>query len=321
MALTEPVDVSAIMVNWNTKDLVLASLRHLYGTAKNLSMEVFVVDNGSSDGSVEMIRVAFPRVILIENNKNLGFARASNQALRRATGKYILLLNTDVMVREDTVVTLVDFMEKTPRAGVAGAQLLDPDGRKQNSFDNFPSLVTEGLNKSLLRILFPARFPSKRIPLSEPVAVESVLGACMMVRGKAVGDVGLMDEDYFFFLEETDWCYRMRARGWGVYVVPQSQAVHFQGGTASRVKALARVEYYRSRYLFFKKNRSPLQARVLGVILVVKLVVALAVQSLYCLATFFRQERARRKLETTWMLLAWHVRLCPDKGGLKESRA
>ncbi|MBW2056322.1 MAG: glycosyltransferase family 2 protein [Deltaproteobacteria bacterium] len=312
------MELSVIIVNWNTRDLVLECLRSLYRDTSGLSTEVLVVDNGSCDGSAESIRAAFPGVILIENSRNLGFARAGNQGLARSRGRYILFLNTDGLVQEGAVRLLLDFMEATPRAAIVGPQLLNPDGSKQNSFDNFPTLISEGLNKSLLRLLFPARYPSKRLSFSSPVEVESAIGACLMVRRDAIDDVGPMDEDYFFFMEETDWCFRMRQRGWKVYLVPQARVIHLQGRTAGRVKARARVEYYRSRYLFFKKNRGELQAGALRVILFLKLSVALPAQGLICFLTLFLGKRARRKLAVTWTLFLWHVRLCPEKPGLKE---
>lgn len=312
------MDLTVIIVNWNTRQLVVESLQSLYGAIGDFSMEVFVVDNGSSDGSVEAIRAAFPRVMLIEKTKNIGFAKANNEALCRARGKYFLLLNTDVILQGDAVSALLEFMEKTPQAGIVGAQLLNPDGTKQNSFDNFPTLLSEGLNKSLLRRFFPNRFPSKRLSLSSPTAVESVIGACMMVRKDAVDEVGYMDEDYFVFMEETDWCYRMRERGWRVYLVPKAQAVHLQGGTADRVKVQAKVEYYRSRYCFFKKHRGILQAWVLRGMLLVKLTMSLPMHSLLCVFTFFRDRKARQKLASTWKLFAWHLRFCPEGAGLKQ---
>lgn len=317
-ALTAGMDLSAIIVNWNTRQLVLESLQSLYRATGDFSMEVFVVDNGSTDGSVEAIRTAFPRVILVENTKNIGFARANNAALHRARGKYFLLLNTDVILQGDAVAALLEFMEKTPQAGIVGAQLLNPDGSEQNSFDNFPTLLSEGINKSLLRMFFPNRFPSKRLSFSSPAAVESVIGACMMVRKDAVDEVGPMDGDYFLFMEETDWCFRMRERGWKVYLIPQARAVHLQGGTAGRVKAQAKVEYYRSRYLFFRKNRSSFDVGVLGGMLLLKVSMSLLVHSIICLFTLFQDRKARQKLANTWKLFAWHLRFCPEGAGLKQ---
>ena len=312
------MDLSVIIVNWNTRDLVLDCLRSLYEGVGNPSMEVFVVDNGSSDGSVEAIRMAFPGVALIENKKNLGFAKAVNAALGHTVGECIMLLNSDVILQEDTVAALMGFMGETPEAGVGGAQLLNPDGTKQNSIDNFPTLLSEGLNKSLLRVLLPGRFPSKRLSLDTPLAVESVIGACAVVRRRAIDDVGSMDDDYFLFMEETDWCYRMREEGWMVYLVPQARAIHRQGATVGRFKAQAKVEYYRSRYLFFRKHRGEIQVGVLAGILVLKFSISLIAYGLVCLFTLFQNRKARQKLTTAWTLFVWHTRFCPEGAGLDK---
>jgi GT2 family glycosyltransferase len=194
-------------------------------------------------------------VTFIQNQKNVGFAVANNQALRLSKGDYLLLLNPDTRVKEGSIEGLVSFMESSSEAGVAGAQLLNDDGSKQNSIANFPSLATELLNKSLLRWLFPKQFPGKERDYSNPVEVDSVIGACMMVRRKALDQVGLLDEDYFLFLEETDWCYRMKRAGWKIYHVPQAEVYHFQGKSTEADRKRAKVEYYRSRYHFFKKTR------------------------------------------------------------------
>jgi len=314
------VDLSVIIVNWNTRELVLNCLRSLDGATENMSAEVYVVDNGSRDGSVAAVRHTFPGVVVVANERNLGFARANNKALKRARGEYVLLLNSDVLLSKDTVTALMEFMGKNALAGMAGAQLLNSDGSKQNSFDNLPTLLSEGFNKSLLRILFPGRFPSKRVTTSSPREVESVIGACVLVRREAIKAVGLLDEDYFFFMEETDWCYRMREKGWRVYIVPDARAVHLQGATVRGVKSRAKIEYYRSRYLFFRKHRGQIQLAVLKGVLVFKLGVSLVLQGFTCLFTLFQNTRARQKLAVTWTLLVWHVLFCPERRGLKDVR-
>ena len=154
-------DLSVIIVNWNTKELLLNCIESFYRAVKGLGFEIFVVDNGSSDGSPDSVQRRFPEIELIRNRRNLGFARANNEALRRSTGRYALLLNTDVILTEGAVEKLVEFMDRNATVGVAGGQLINVDGSKQNSFDNFPSLAAEALNKSLLRMLFPKRYPSK----------------------------------------------------------------------------------------------------------------------------------------------------------------
>jgi GT2 family glycosyltransferase len=309
-------DLSVIIVNWNTKELLLNCIGSLYRTVKGLSFEIFVVDNGSSDGSPDSVRRKFPEIVLIENQRNLGFARANNEALRRSKGRYALLLNTDVVLTDGAVERLAAFMERNPSVGVAGGQLFNVDGSKQNSFDNFPSLTAEALNKSLLRILFPRRYPSKRVNYSTPMEVQSVIGACMIVRSQSIQEVGLLDEDYFFFLEETDWCYRMRRRRWQVCHVPQAKVIHLQGRTADLVKDRAKIEYYRSLYLFFKKHRGTAELIVLKGCLFMRFCVDFLLAFLSCLITAFRKERLKRKLGIYARLVYWHLRLCPEGMGL-----
>ena len=226
------MDLSVIIVNWNTKGLLLQCLTSVFRGMSGLEVEVFVVDNGSMDGSGEAVKEGFSKINLIQNEKNLGFAKANNQALSLSKGKYLLLLNPDTQVKEGAVEKLFSFMEGHAEVGMTGVQLINSDGSKQNSIANFPSLATELLNKSLLRWLFPKQFPGKERDYSEPVEVDSVIGACMMVRRDALDQVGLLDEDYFLFLEETDWCYRMKRAGWKIYHVPDAEVYHFQGKSA-----------------------------------------------------------------------------------------
>jgi GT2 family glycosyltransferase len=275
------------------------------------------VDNGSTDGSGRVVKEKFPEVKVIENQENVGFAEANNQALRISKGKYLLLLNPDTQVKEKAIEGLVSFMETHPRAGISGAQLLNSDGSKQNSIANFPSLATELLNKSFLRWLFPKKFPGKERDYPEPIEVDSVIGACMVVRRDALEQVGLLDEDYFIFLEETDWCYRMKRAGWKIYHIPQAQVFHFQGKSAETVKKRARVEFYRSRYHLFKKNRGHLQWFLLLIGLMIRLGVELIFITAACLFTFFILKKWRQRLSVFSYLMGWHLRLCPEGMGLR----
>jgi len=311
------MDLSVVIVNWNTKNLLLQCLESLCQMVKGTEMEVFVVDNGSTDGSVVAAKAKFPEVTFIQNQTNLGFARANNQALGLAKGKYLLLLNPDTQVKEGAVERLISFMDAHPEAGGAGAQLLNSDGSKQNSIANFPSLATELLNKRLLRWLFPKAYPGKERNYREPIEVDSVIGACMIVRREAIGQVGLLDEDYFLFLEETDWCYRMKKAGWKIYHVPQAQIYHFQGKGVEIEKKRAKVEYHCSRYRFFKKNRGSLQWSILLIGSVIKLIVELFMMGIACLFTFFAVKKWKKRLSIYAYLTWWHLRGCPKGMGLK----
>ena len=204
------VDLSINIVSWNTKEYLLPCIDSILQEKGSIPMEIIVIDNGSRDRSGEEVKRQFPGIHLIENGRNLGFAKAVNQGLRVSSGRYLLLLNPDTQLRQGAIENLVSFMGRHAEAGIAGAQLLNEDGSKQNSIANFPSLATELLNKSVLRRVFPRRFPGRDRVYPEPIEVDSVIGACMMVRREALDQVGFLDEDYFLFLEETDWCYRMK---------------------------------------------------------------------------------------------------------------
>ena len=313
-------DLSIVIVNWNTREYLLRCLRSVLALRDRDSREVIVVDNGSQDGSAGEVKRLFPDIDLIENEQNFGFARATNQGISRSSGRYILLLNPDTEVLEGSIESIVAFMKSRPEAGIAGAQLLNEDGSRQNSIANFPSLTTELFNKSLLRRLFPRRYPGKEIEYPDAIEVDSVIGACMVTRREALERVGVLDEDYFLFFEETDWCYRMKAAGWRVYHVPQAKVIHFQGKGADRRKREAKVEYFLSRYHFFKKNRGRLQWFLLLIGLMAKLKVEFLSMFIGCLVTLFLLKRWRKRLAVYAYLLVWHLRLCPKGWGLNNAQ-
>jgi GT2 family glycosyltransferase len=314
----EMIELSVIIANWNTKEYLVRCLRSVLEIEKRDSWEILVIDNGSGDGSGKEVKEVFPSVHLIRNEKNLGFAKAVNQGLEKASGRYVLLLNPDTLVKNGALNVFISFMDSHSEAGAAGAQLLNLDGSRQNSIANFPSLATELFNKSLLRRLFPRRFFGKEQHYSEPIEVDSVIGACMMVKREAFAQVGMLDEDYFLFLEETDWCYRMKKAGWKIYHVPQVEVYHFQGKSAEKIKKRAKVEYYRSRYHFFKKNRGRLQYVLLLIGLTGRLGVELLSMFILSSFTLFALRGLRRRLLIYAYLAWWHLRLCPGKMGLRE---
>ena len=310
--------LTIVIINWNTREDLLVCLDSVEFVTKGFTVETIVVDNGSQDGSQDIVKKFYPWVSLIENKKNFGFAKAANDALRQMKGRYAFLLNPDTQVKHGAIEPLVSFMDTHIETGVVGVQLLNSDGSRQNSIANFPSLATELLNKSLLRWLFPKKFPGKEKNYSEPVEVDSVIGACMMVRREALDQVGLLDEDYFLFLEETDWCYRMKKAGWKVYHIPQAEVYHFQGRSAERDKKRAKIEYYRSRYHFFKKNRGSLQWFILLSGLVIRLGFELLGMAVASLVTLFAIKGWQKKLSICAYLLWWHLKFCPEGMGLKN---
>ena len=304
------MDISIVIVNWNTKDLLRDCLKSVYQTVKDVKFEVIVVDNASNDGSVAMVTEEFTDVVIIENSENRGFGAANNQAFAVMKGRYALLLNTDAVLTENAVHELFTFMENHEEAAMAGGQLLDRDGSRQNSIANFPTIFTLLFNISFLEYLFPRKYPSKRYKHEKPLAVESVIGACVMVRKKAMDEVGVFDERYFFFFEETDWALQMRVAGWRVYHVPSAMIYHLQGksiGTNIR----SRIEFYRSRYRFFAKWRGRVYDIAIRNIIYVRLIINWVLTSIAYVLTVGMSREIRGKWIVYSRLILWHLKGCP----------
>jgi len=307
-----------IVVSRNTRELTCAAIRSVFESRDSPAREVVVVDNGSTDNTPAAVSREFPSVSCIRSRTNLGFARANNLGASRARGEFLLLLNSDARLKPDTLAQAMGWMRQHPDCGVAGVQLLNPDGSRQNSIANQPSLATELLNKSLLRRLFPSRFPGKEQRFTEPVEVESVIGACMFIRTSVWRTIGGLDERFFFFLEETDFCRQARARGWKVCHLPQAEAWHGQGQSARQTPVSVRIEYWRSRYAYFRKNSGPLACGMLRAGLCVRLFFDWASSGLLVLATAGRSARWRHRWNLTSALWRWHLSNCPVEMGLQR---
>ena len=293
-------------------------LNSIYKTVKDIDFEIYVVDNNSTDGSQEAVKKEFPDVMLIENEINTGFAYANNQALRIMQGRFAVLLNSDAVLKEQAIKKLLTFMIATSSAGIAGVQLLNEDSSLQNSIDNFPSTETEIFNKSILRLFFPDKYPSKNRIYEKPIEVDSVIGACMMIRKEAMDEVGVFDEDYFIFLEETDWCFRMYKKGWKVFHVPDAEVFHLSGHSKKKTPWRSQIEYYISLYKFFKKNRTPASYLTLRVLKPCKIFINLILNIFGNLTTLFQKEGLRNRLLKYYKLFVWHLLMCPDSMGIQK---
>ncbi|MDD5457332.1 MAG: glycosyltransferase family 2 protein [Candidatus Margulisbacteria bacterium] len=299
------IDISIIIVNWNTKDLLKNCLSSIYQTIHDLTFEVIVVDNASSDGSTEMLEREFTSVIRIVNQENKGFGAANNQALAAMKGEYALLLNTDAVLTPDAVNKLWNFCEANDKAAIVCGQLLNADGTKQNSIASFPNLLTLSTNVSLLEYLFPRWYPSKRYKHTSPVEVDSAIGACMMIRKKALDEAGVIDERYFFFFEETDLAYTMRLKGWKIYQVPDAFIYHLQGQSIGH-NINSRIEFYRSRYQFLKKWHNPLYYYLATGTIFLRLLANGFSNFIIVVLTLGLNKKLRYKLTMYSKLIYWH---------------
>lgn len=307
--------VSIIIVTRNTLALLREAIRSVEASRISFALELILVDNGSTDGTAEEIPRDFPEALYLRSAHNLGFAAAVDRGAERSRGKYLLLLNSDARLDPDALEHAVQWMETNPQCGVAGAQLRNDDGSPQNSIANFPNLWTELSNKALLRRLFPNRYPGKERPATQPIVVDSVIGAFFLTRADLWQRLRGMDEGFFFFLEETDFCFRAQQAGSAVYHLPDVQVWHGKGRSAAASPAAARIEYWRSRYRYFELH-APLWHQIcLHIVLPLRLVAELAGDLL--IFPFQRDRpRFRERMGIRWALLRWHMAGRPDQMGL-----
>ena len=301
------IELTVIIINWNTKELLGQCLRALYSAIPDaITPEVVLVDNGSMDGSVPMVRQDFPDVKVIANSDNLGFAAANNKAIKNTEGSYILFLNTDVILKNGDIDGLVDFMDKNSRCGLCTPALIRSNGSWQESYVSFPSLVTE---------LF-GRFNFKKF--QEPHKVQSIRGACMMAKRDVLEKIGNFNEKYFFFLEETDLCQRLFNKGYEVWYVPMVSVGHIGGGTVVKNPAGARIEFWKSRYIFFRGNYTFAKYVVLNIGLAVKLIIDWMLNFTACICTLFLNRKIKIKLKTYSNLVLWHILGRPGDWGINS---
>jgi GT2 family glycosyltransferase len=250
------IDLSIIIVNWNTSKLLMQCLDSIYRSEFRLTLEIIVSDNGSTDDSVSAITSRFPEVHIIVNDRNLGFAKANNQGLRRAKGRYFLLLNSDTLVLPKALDLLVQYADDHLEVGMVGPKLLNMDGTLQESWAKFPTFWSELTGR-------PIRY---RQPLgAPPVAydVDSILGACMLVRSEVVDMVGMLDEGYFMYSEEVDWCFQIKSHGWKVHYQPIAEVFHIGAASASMNSLRQLSLLYQNKIRFFYKNYGNFKAVLL----------------------------------------------------------
>lgn len=282
--------VSVVIVNWNTRRLLECCLRSILAVGEGLVREVIVVDNGSTDDSVAMVRERFPQVRLVATAENEGFARANNRGVDLARGDYVLLLNTDAFLSPGALRTMLELAECKPNAGLVGAQLRNPDGSFQASHTPFPTLrqeflILSGLGRALHGPWYPSHGPDEHAPR----VVDYVEGACMLVRRSAYLRVGGFDAGYFMYAEDVDLCRALKAGGWEVWYQPAARVTHLGGGSSQRRGPEREGDLYRSRVRYFRKHHGDAAASALKV-----LILALTLAKSVVHGTLRRLSRGRR---------------------------
>lgn len=306
--------LSIIIVSWNAKGHLINCLNSLSKFKKD-GCEIIVVDNGSTDGSPELVETQFPQVQLIRNNENLGFARANNIGIWASAGRYVCLINSDVIVQDGCIEKLIEFMDKNPSAGLAGPRIFNPDRTLQYSCFHFPSIWNNfsqvlGLNK-----LFPASpFFSEQIMkywLHDcERRVDALNGCFWMIRRKAIDEVGLLDENFFFYGEDIDWCKRFHNAGWEVVFYPEAAVIHFGGASSSNAPVRFYIEMQKADLRYWRKHHGRLGQSAYWMIILLRQSVRLPV---YVLIYIFRPDvrsNAIFKLKRALTCIGWMFGLC-----------
>jgi GT2 family glycosyltransferase len=259
------LDVSIIIVSWNTKKLLSECLDSISAYSDGYSIETMVVDNHSTDGTLDLLRVQYPQVRVVVNDDNIGFARANNQGVGLTAGEYVLLLNSDAMLTPGALRSLMELAQSHPKAGMVGARLAYPNDRFQASHSPIPTLRQEFLILSGLgRVFYGSSYPSAG-PEEEkgPQKVGYVEGACMLAARKAYLDVCGLDEGYFMYAEDVDICFAMQKKGWEVWYQPVAKIIHVGSASSKDRKPQREADLYRSRVRFFRKYYGSRQAAML----------------------------------------------------------
>ena len=273
------MDLSIVIVSWNVRELLRQCLLSVNSnqnsseassiqSGRQLKTEIIVVDNASTDGTVEMVRSEFPDVRVIANSENVGFTRGNYQALAQARGRYLFLLNPDTKLHPGALHTLLDYMDAHPRVGIAGPRLFYGDGTTQSSRRRFPNLATAFLESTKLQQWFPhnrilSRYYMLDTSDDATQSVDWVNGSAMFVRRELYEQIGGLDETFFMYSEELDWCYRAKQAGWEEIYLPTAQITHYEGKSSEQVVAQRDIYFHSSKVHFFRKYRGPWVAEAL----------------------------------------------------------
>jgi len=311
--MSKGIDLSVVIVSWNVKALLEKCLRSLLESPgwqlvppdrepsgeDMRSLEVWVVDSASSDGSTEMVRSQFPGVGLIENSENIGFTRGNNQGIARCRGRALMLLNPDTEVLGDALATMGDYLAAHPDVGVVGPRIATPDGGVQPSRRRFPTYGTAFVESTCLQQWFPrhpalARYYVWDSPDNREQDVDWLEGACLVARSEVVKQVGGLDERFFMYSEELDWCQRIKSAGWRVVYLPQAQILHYGGKSSDQVVAAKHIRFQRSKIAYYTKYFGRFRGGLLRSFLLATYSWMWAVEGLKWLAGHRRPLRAER---------------------------
>ena len=251
-------DLSIIIVNWNTKDFLINCLKSIQRD-NSCNLEIIIVDNNSSDGSVEILEKQYGHIKLIRNSSNLGFAKANNIGINASMGRFIALINSDIIVHKNCLNTLIRFMDNNPEIGAAGPRILNPDRTVQISARKSPGIWNNlcqvlGLNKLFPKSSFFSDWFMTYWQHDSVRKVDALSGCFIIVRKEAVRETGVLDEKFFFYGEDLDWCKRFRDKGWDIALCPDAQATHFGAASSSKTPISCYLQLQKADLYYWEKH-------------------------------------------------------------------
>lgn len=321
------VDLSVVILSWNVRDLLRQCLQSVVCDLRlntdhdsepqvphRLTTEVIVVDNASSDGSAEMVRTEFPLARLISNKTNRGYTGGNNDGIAAASGRYVMILNPDAQVMGDALETMVAYADAHPDIGVLGPQLLGSDGNAQLSRRRFPTLMTALFESTWLQPLAPRGVLRHYYVLDraddDTQEVDWLVGACLLVRREAIQQVGGLDEGFFMYSEELDWCRRIRQAGWKVVYLPEALVIHHMGKSSDQIEAQRHIYFQTSKVRYFRKHHGVLAASVVRIALLMLYAWQLMLEAVKG-ALGHKRELRRERVRAYWQVLRSGLR--PDR--------
>lgn len=305
-------DVSIIIVSFNTCDVTCSCVQSIYDHTDECTFEIIVVDNGSLDGSAERIAHDFPKVRLVTNADNRGFAAANNQGMKLARGNYVLLLNSDTVLLTGTLQRCLKYADSSKDIGVIGCKALFPDGRWQCTYFRFPNLLSVLMHATgVSRVLERNRSSYFRYwgkVFQDERAVDVVAACFFLVRREVIESIGMFDEDFFMYGEEAEWCSRIARDGWRIVYFPHASIIHIHGGSADQVEGKLALAKRRGEILFMHKARGPFYAWCTNAIMTCGLVLRVPVWGVRIGWSALRQESIRSLVRTNFEILSFHLK-------------
>lgn len=306
------LDLSIVLVSWNVADLLAACLDSIYAGLGTLQADVIVVDSGSSDQTVALLRARFPQVIMLAQGENIGYTRANNLGLAQAKGRYLLLLNPDTEIIGDALQRMVAYLDANPTVGIVGPFTHNTDGSYQSTRRRFPTLATAFFESTWLQGLAPKsilqRYYVEDAPHDQMLDVDWVQGSALMARREVYEQIGGLDEGYVMYSEELDWCKRAKDAGWRVVFLADAEITHHGGKSSDQVVARRHILFQQSKLRYFRKYHGALAAQALRAVLLLNYGVQLGVEWIKGLLGHKRELR-RERVQQYWQVLRSGLRV------------